>query len=177
MLNFKKTNSTKPIRAKQGANYYQLANWHIGTLAHYPYLYTVKPLILIFLSALLFLGNIGIPVFTHACEEDGVFTSFFIKQQNHCQEEQSDLPPCCQEEEKKNCCHDEKTVVQLEEKYVQSQALAVPAFAFICPANTAVFSFHGFQTKEISVVPTWKDPPPIRKSGRDILIQHCVFRI
>ncbi len=138
----------------------------------------MKPLILIFLSALLFLGNIGIPVFTHACEEDGVFTSFFIQQQNHCQEEEvSNLPPCCQEEEKKNCCHDEKTVVQLEEKYVQSQALSVPTFAFICLAHTTVFNFHGLQTKDISVVPTWKDPPPIRKSGRDILIQHCVFRI
>jgi hypothetical protein len=137
----------------------------------------VKTLTLLFLSLLLFLGNIGIPVFTHACEEDGIFTSFFIKQQNHCQEEQSDLPPCCQKEKKKNCCNDEKTVVQLNEKYVQSQALSVPTFAFICPAKTAVFSFHGSQTKEISVVQTWEDPPPIRKSGRDILIQHCVFLI
>ena len=137
----------------------------------------MKPLILLFFSALLFLGNIGIPVFTHACEEDGVFTSFFIKQQNHCQEEQSDLPPCCQKEKKKNCCHDEKTVVQLDEKYVQSQTLSVPTFTFICPAHAAVFSFHASQTKDISVVQKWEDPPPIRESGRDILIQHCVFRI
>lgn len=137
----------------------------------------MKPLIQIFLSALLFLGNIGIPVFTHACEEDGVFTSFFIKQQNHCQEETSDLPPCCQKEKKKNCCNDEKTVVQLDEKYVQSQTLSVPTFTFICPAHTAVFSFHVSQTKDISVVQKWEDPPPVRKSGRDILIQHCVFRI
>ena len=137
----------------------------------------MKPLILLFLSALLFLGNIGIPVFTHACEEDGVFTSFFINQQNHCQEEQTDLPPCCQKEKKKNCCHDEKTVVQLDEKYVQSQTLSVPRFTFICPDYTAVFSFHASQTKDISVVQKWEDPPPIRKSGRDILIQHCVYRI
>jgi hypothetical protein len=137
----------------------------------------VKPLILLFLSVLLFLGNIGIPVFTHACEEDGVFTSFFIKQQNHCQEEQSDLPPCCQKEKKKNCCHDEKTVVQLDEKYVQSQTLSVPTFTFICPAHAAVFLFHASQTKDISVVQKWEDPPPIRESGRDILIQLCVFRI
>jgi len=138
----------------------------------------VKTLTLLFLSLLLFLGNIGIPVFTHACEEDGVFTSFFIQQQNHCQDEEvSNLPPCCQKEKKKNCCNDQKTVLQLDEKYVQSQTLSVPTFAFICPDHTAVFSYHGSQTKGISVVETWEDPPPIKESGRDILIQHCVFRI
>jgi len=139
----------------------------------------VKTLTLLFLSLLLFLGNIGIPVFTHACEEDGVFTSFFIQQQNHCQEEKevSNLAPCCQEEDKNNCCSDEKTVVQLDEKYVQSQSLSVPTFAFVCPAHTAVFSYSVIQAKDISVVQTWEDPPPIKESGRDILIQYCVFRI
>jgi len=138
----------------------------------------VKTLSLLFLSLLLFLGNIGIPVFTHACEEDGVFTSFFIQQQNHCQDEEvSNLPPCCQKEKKKNCCNDEKTVLQLDEKYVQSQTLSVPTFAFICPDHTAIFSYQGSQTKGISVVETWEDAPPIKESGKDILIQHCVFRI
>ncbi|MEY4288137.1 MAG: hypothetical protein RLZZ30_225 [Bacteroidota bacterium] len=154
-----------------------LANWHTSKLAHYPYLCLVKTLTLLFLSLLLFFGNIGIPVFTHACEEDGVFTSFFINQQSHCQEKISNLPPCCQKEKKKNCCHDEKTVVQLDEKYVQSQALSVPTFAFVCPVKTAVYSFPKSQTKELSIVQTWEDPPPIRESGRDILIQHCVFRL
>jgi hypothetical protein len=139
----------------------------------------VKTLTLLFLSLLLFFGNIGIPVFTHACEEDGVFTSFFVNQQSHCQEEEelSNLPACCQKEKKKNCCSDEKTVVQLDEKYVQSQALSVPIFVFNCPAHTTEFSFQVLQTKDISVIQTWEDPPPIRESGRDILIQHCVFRI
>jgi hypothetical protein len=139
----------------------------------------VKTLTLLFLSLLLFFGNIGIPVFTHACEEDGVFTSFFIKLQNHCQEETevSKLPPCCQEEKKNNCCSDEKTIVQLEEKYVQSQVLSVPTFAFIYPPQTAVFSYSGIQAKDITILQTWEDPPPIRESGKDILIQHCVFRI
>jgi hypothetical protein len=137
----------------------------------------VKTLILIFLSALLFLGNIGIPVFTHACEEDGIFTSFFIKQQNHCREEQSDLPPCCQKEKKKNCCHDEKTVVQLDEKYVISQVFSVPTFTFICLAAPKSFHFKLSNTRDIPSIQTWEDPPPIRKTGRDIRIQHCVFRI
>lgn len=137
----------------------------------------MKTLTLLFLSLILFFGNIGIPVFTHACEEDGIFTSFFINQQNHCQEETSDLPPCCQKEKKKNCCHDEKTVVQLDEKYVQSQGLSIPTFSFICSIHRAVFHFSRSKTKDISVIQTWEDPPPIKKSGRDILIQNCVFRI
>ena len=161
------------------AYFYQLAHWHISKLAHYPYLCIVKTLTLLFLSLLLFFGNIGIPVFTHACEEDGVFTSFFVNQQSHCQEEEelSNLPACCQKEKKKNCCSDEKTVVQLDEKYVQSQALSVPIFVFNCPAHTTAFSFQVLQTKDISVIQTWEDPPPIRESGKDILIQNCVFRI
>ncbi len=137
----------------------------------------MKPLILIFLSALLFLGNIGIPVYTHACEEDGIFTSFFIEQQNHCQEVQFDLPPCCQKEKKKNCCHDEKTVVQLNENYVLSQALSVSSFTFICPVPPKTIHFKLSITREITSIQTWEDPPPIRKTGRDIRIQHCVFRI
>ena len=167
----------KHIRAKRGANYHQLANWHISTLAHYHYLYIVKTLTLLFLSLLLFFGNIGIPVFTHACHEDGIFTSFFIKQQNHCQEEESELPNCCQKNEKKNCCNDQKTVVQLDEKYVQSQTLTVPTFTFICPANLKACHFEGSKTKDVHSLQTWGDSPPIRENGKDILIQHCVFRI
>ncbi len=137
----------------------------------------MKTLILIFLSALLFLGNIGIPVFTHACDEDGVFTSFFINQQNHCQEEQSDLPPCCQKEKKKNCCHDEKTVLQLDEKYVLTQTLSIPVFNFSFTANQTIsFDPYIFPSEVISFQ-TWDDPPPIKKFGKELLIQHCVFRI
>jgi hypothetical protein len=137
----------------------------------------VKPLILIFLSALLFLGNIGIPVFTHACEEDGVFTSFFIKQQNHCQEEQSELPPCCQKEKKKNCCHDEKTVLQLDEKYVVTQALSIPDFHFSFTANKSISFDQSILHSAVVSIQTWDDPPPLRKYGKELLIQNCVFRI
>jgi hypothetical protein len=137
----------------------------------------VKTLILIFLSALLFLGNIGIPVFTHACEEDGIFTSFFINQENHCSEERSDLPPCCQKEKKKNCCHDEKTVVQLDEKYVVTHAFSLPLIQYHLlvkqPQTVVEFLAISIQTPVIN----WVDPPPIWKSGKDILIQHSVFRI
>lgn len=137
----------------------------------------MKTLILIFLSALLFLGNIGVPVFTHACEEDGVFTSFFIKQQNHCQEEQSDLPPCCQKEKKKNCCHDEKTVVQLDEKYVLTHAFSIPFFHFSFTANQPITYDPSILHSEVVSIQTWDDPPPLRKYGKELLIQHCVFRI
>lgn len=137
----------------------------------------MKTLILIFLSALLFLGNIGIPVFTHACEEDGIFTSFFINQENHCSEERPDLPPCCQKEKKKNCCHDEKTVVQLDEKYVVTNGFSLPLIQHQLlvkqPRITVQFLAIGIQSPVIN----WVDPPPIWKSGKDILIQHSVFRI
>ena len=137
----------------------------------------MKPLFLIFLSALLFLGNIGIPVFTHACQEDGVFTSFFINQQNHCQEEQSDLPPCCQKEKKKNCCHDEKTVFQLDEKYVLTHALSIPVFHFSFTLNQLISFNHYILPSEVISFQTWDDPPPKKKFGKELLIQYCLFRI
>ena len=137
----------------------------------------MKPLILIFLSLLLFLGNIGIPVFTHACEEDGVFTSFFINQQNHCKEERSDLPPCCQKEKKKNCCHDEKTVLQLDEKYVVTHALSIPEFHFSFPTKEFYTFDPNLFPSEVVSLQTWDDPPPLRKYGKELLIFHGVFRI
>lgn len=137
----------------------------------------MKTLILFFLSALLFLGNIGIPVFTHACEEDGVFTSFFINQQNHCQEKTSNLPPCCQKEKKKDCCHDEKTVLQLDEKYVVTHGLSIPPIHFLYPQNQHFPSYRVFPLSEVVSIQTWDDPPPILKHGKELLIYHCTFRI
>ena len=137
----------------------------------------MKSLILIFLSALLFLGNVGIPVFTHACEEDGVFTSFFINQQNHCQEKTSDLPPCCQKEKKKNCCSDEKTVVQIDEKYVITHGLSIPPFYFLYTAHQYFSNYRVISHSEVASIQTWDDPPPIQKFGKELLIQHCTFRI
>ena len=137
----------------------------------------MKTLILIFLSALLFLGNIGVPVFKHACDKNGVYTSFFIQQQSQCPEEQSDIPSCCQKEKKKSCCHDEKTVLQLDEKYVSTQALVVPIVYLQLNPNNPSFHFATrFSSEEISVK-AWDDPPPTRKFGRELLIHQCVFRI
>jgi hypothetical protein len=139
----------------------------------------VKTFILILLSALLFLGNVGVPVFTHACEEDGVFTSFFIQQENHCQEgkEVSKLPPCCQEEKKNNCCSDEKTIVQLDEKYVVTHGLSIPTFHFLYTDNQYFPSYGVIPHSEVASIQTWDDPPPIQKFGKELLIQHCTFRI
>lgn len=116
-------------------------------------------------------------MFTHACEEDGVFTSFFIDQQSHCQEVASNLPPCCQKEKKKNCCHDEKTVLQLDEKYVQSQGISIPSIAVLFLEKTPRFNSTFHHSAVSQTVETWEDPPPIRKAGKALLIQHCIFRI
>jgi hypothetical protein len=137
----------------------------------------VKQVIHLFLAAFIFLGNIGIPVYTHACEEDGVFTSFFINQQNHCQEKHVDVPPCCQKEKKKNCCHDEKTVVQLDEKFVLTNAFSLPIITFHFASNAIEFSPLIFQSASKTLIKNWVDPPPIRRFGKELLIFHSVFRI
>lgn len=137
----------------------------------------MKQVIHLFLAAFIFLGNIGIPVYTHACEEDGVFASFFINQQNHCQETRVDVPPCCQKEKKKNCCHDEKTVVQLDEKFVLTNAFSLPIITYYFTCNSVELYQSKIHFEPQKRVKNWVDPPPIRRFGKDLLIFHGVFRI
>jgi hypothetical protein len=79
----------------------------------------IKGFIIFFFTVVLFIGNIGVPVFTHACKEDGVFRSFFIETADHCEKENVDLPPCCESEKSQedDCCHDETSLIQLKLDY------------------------------------------------------------
>ena len=118
-------------------------------------------------------------MFTHACEEDGIFRSYFINTENHCKNEQSDLPPCCQSEEneKDDCCNDETDLIQLKLDYSVTW-------------NQFHFTYYYFQTREIKAVYSsefelaktvlttnkGKDPPP-NPWGKALLIEQQVFRI
>lgn len=139
----------------------------------------IKGIIIFFFTLILFIGNIGIPVFTHACEEDGIFRSYFINTENHCENERSDLPPCCQSEEneKDDCCHDETDLIQLKldysvtwnqfhftEYYFQTREIKAEYSSEFALANTVLITNKG------------KDPPP-KPWGKALLIKQQVLRI
>jgi hypothetical protein len=137
-----------------------------------------KSVILICISVLLLIGNIGIPIYTHACKEDGVFRTIFFESK-HCEEKQSQLPSCCQKEKSKkdDCCHNETKIIKLKADYSTAFSkikVETNEIAFAQNNFTFIFSSTLFQneTKKYSGI----DPPP-RLSGRQILIQNQVFRI
>lgn len=145
-----------------------------------------KKVILSFLILFTFIGNIGFSVFTHSCEEDGIFRSYFVQSQNHCDEEKAieQLPPCCQKEKlascnkaeiEKDCCNDAVDVYKINLDYFSDYKVAVPSL--ICVENVNLFAFH-FETVELSKYnPEHYVHPPPKLSGRDILIRNQVFRI
>lgn len=124
----------------------------------------------------IFMGTTGLRVFKHACEEDGVFTSYFIQLDDHCTDHQEELPACCEKEkDKDDCCSDEVDIYTVDFDYFQDSDIQVPGFLF--PAEITPF---------FELYPTINDPirsafllrpPPFTRSGRDILAYIQIFRI
>jgi hypothetical protein len=70
-----------------------------------------------------------------------------------------------------------KTVLQLDEKYVVTQALSIPDFHFSFTANKSISFDQSILHSAVVSIQTWENPPPLRKYGKELLIQNCVFRI
>ena len=122
-------------------------------------------------------GSSGLKVFTHSCEEDGIFTSYFIQLEDHCEDEKEDLPSCCQTETQKedDCCNDEVEIYKVKFDYFQDVQLDAPFFAL----QPEVFQIN-YSADLQGVIATEQPlfrPPPEGKSGRQLLILHQVFRI
>lgn len=135
----------------------------------------MKQIFLIFFAALLFSGNIGISVFNHICEDEGVSTSYFLSK-NKCKEN-SGTESCCEkkQEKEKDCCSDELKIIQIHEKYLQNHfpsSIIIPEFNSLELFSQNLFDFT-FKTDLLSK--NWREPPP--KSGKSILIKHHVLRI
>lgn len=148
----------------------------------------VQTLIGILLVAFILLGSAGLRVFKHSCEEDGIFTSYILPADDHCQEKElEELPPCCQKEsvqvsccdvdvsEEDDCCSDEVDIYTVDFDFFQDNDLNVPHFTFekILP----LFKVLEKQHISLSKGSDFLRPPPDPLSGREILIKNQVFRI
>ena len=128
--------------------------------------------------AFILLGNTGIKVFTHHCEEEGTFTSFLAPIDDHCEEETNkELPSCCQKaiEIKEDCCSDEEKIVKLSFDFHEVYDLTLPYFK-ICSVSTISWAKQEVvkvvEQKNISL---FKPPPKLY--GRSLLIYNQVFLI
>jgi hypothetical protein len=140
----------------------------------------IKGIIIFFFTVVLFIGNIGVPVFTHACKEDGVFRSFFIETADHCEKEDINLPPCCESEKSQedDCCHDETNLIQLKLDYslTWNQFHFTDYYFFQAPQIQAIFTENSVLSTTTLSTNKGKDPPP-KSWGKALLIEQQVFRI
>jgi hypothetical protein len=123
----------------------------------------------------IFLGNAGLRVFKHACEQDGIFTSYIIQVEDHCGEHELELPECCQKEEKKDCCSDEVDIYPVDFDFFQDYDLAF-SLVFL-PNESPSFVWEELVASSKDKEQFVLRPPPDAKTGREILIFNQVFRI
>jgi len=138
----------------------------------------LKRFILFATILLLFVGNVGIRVFSHACSKEGVFTSYIFENHTACPSETKKVPPCCQKEDPKNdgCCSDYSSIYKIDIDYSKTDDFKTE-FSFNAPINTS-FVFENtvnvnYEATQIACL----IPPPRKPSGKLILIKKQVFQI
>lgn len=124
---------------------------------------------------LLFVGNIGVNIYTHSCKEDGVSISYFVNSgEEHCANHKEKTPPCCNRSEKESdCCNDELDLVKINLDFYHT------AQEFQCPIITSelisVFTTYYIAESQSKQISNYEDPPPI--PSRELLIRKQVFII
>ena len=122
-----------------------------------------------------FIGNIGINIYTHSCEEDGEFHSVLIKVQHSCEEDE-EKPSCCKAESKKSdCCKDEVNFFKVKFDYFNKTSVKVPSSILSLTTNVEYSIVLAF--KESTFLNIYPSQPPPKPSGREILVLNQVFLI
>lgn len=131
-----------------------------------------------------FIGNLGIKVFTHSCEEDGVFRSFIIKTTDHCDIQKEEVThACCKPKQnvdcefanEKSCCDDEVSVFKINLDYFSYYQLELSQLNWLeipLKYNFTPDFIHQLKNQKEDLI----HPPPLL-SGKEILIKYQVFRI
>jgi hypothetical protein len=138
----------------------------------------LKNVFITFLLSIVFIGTVGVRVFTHSCKEDGVFKTYFVNVNNHCEDKKAELPPCCQKEKKrqKDCCHDETEVFKLKVDYVSFW----DNFSFesiLIPENEQFIVIEHVVPADQEILQGSNSDPPPKLDGRQILLKKRVLLI
>jgi hypothetical protein len=136
----------------------------------------VKYIVLALSLFLLLAGNIGVNVFKHICEKDGVSVSYFFNYgHDHCEEDKEDLPTCCKKavEKKKDCCDDEVEQIKIDFDFAKANDNEV------CLPLTTIYSVQGEKAHNTELadhyISNYVNPPP--PDSRRILVLKQVYII
>lgn len=125
--------------------------------------------------------QIGVPIHTHFCDMDGVFTSVLLKIDHQCSESHSDLPPCCQKKQvKDDCCSDEIEVVKttLDQINPTSESIDLDLSTDVVTQSDSIhFDFDFSLPKFSKKCSNYKRPPPLWRSGRQIQTFYQTWQI
>lgn len=137
-----------------------------------------RTLIFSLLILFTFIGNVGMNVFTHSCKEDGIFRSYFVQLQDHCEDHDKEVvPSCCKKKEvkDKDCCNDELDVFKIKLDFFSQYQVSIPLF--FLQGNLNQYTFEFGETRLLSFYQNHFVHPPPKPSGRQILLLNQVFRI
>ena len=129
-------------------------------------------------AIILFVGTVGIDVFSHTCKFDGTSVSYVFEPEEHCEEHTDKLvlDACCiseisdeQPSVSSDCCDDQYDRYQLNVDYSQE----IHQFQFIATSLHQSFQFAPqFELpKTAQLFPTQNAPPPKNSLERCILLQ------
>ena len=138
----------------------------------------LKRFILFATILLLFVGNIGIRVFSHSCTKEGVFTSYIFENHDACPSEKKEMPPCCQKEDPKNdgCCSDFSALYKIDIDYDKTDDFKTGFLVNATINNSFVFDNTRSLIHEATPIACFI-PPPWKPSGKLLLIKKQVFQI
>ena len=138
----------------------------------------LKRFILFATILLLFVGNIGIRVFSHSCTKEGVFTSYVFENHDACPSETKEIPPCCKKEDPKNdgCCSDYSSIYKIDIDYDKTDDFKTGFSVNATINNSFVFDNTRILFHEATPIACFI-PPPWKPSGKLLLIKKQVFQI
>jgi len=138
----------------------------------------IRHTLFILLTMFIFVGSVGVGIYSHFCTKDGIEHSYFIRQAHHCEKEEVKKSSCCQHETKttleRDCCSDKIQFMQIDLDYFQ-QISALVFIPFITPSPVYSTFKKALVSKRISNA-NFANPPP-KLSGKEIIIQYQVFLI
>jgi hypothetical protein len=123
------------------------------------------------------IGSIGVQIFIHSCQKDGVSKSIGIKLEHVCEHDEHNCekskPSCCHTTIQKDCCSDQVQVVYCEFDYFQNIELN---YFLVEPIAIKPIYFQPIPySQKHQVVPTLRPPPKL--AGINLLIAIQTFRI
>lgn len=124
---------------------------------------------------MLFVGSIGLDVFKHICQDDGVSVAYIFNTIDHCDDHHIEVPPCCEKEDNDDCCDDEVEYIQMKLDFFQDQESSSNYIQVDFQTPIIALSDLSYVGRSITQCYSNTDPPPKRLSERLAIIQSYLI--